>query len=129
MNLSWLCFVAVILIMIPFVYYGTRSRIQYARRIREASASGAFADMNEPKSKSRFRRLAFLALVGALGMILSLILLVQPWIRISLSPDFFITALIVFGLISSAAGLLMRREIDRRLKRSSDKRDAEQEAS
>jgi hypothetical protein len=72
MDLTWLCFVALILLMIPVIYYGTRSRIQYVRRIREASARGAFADMKEPKSKSRIRHLAFVALVGAIGMVVSL---------------------------------------------------------
>ena len=125
MDLTWLCFVALILLMIPVIYYGTRSRIHYVRRIREASARGAFADMKEPKSKSRIRHLAFVALVGAIGMVVSFIFLSQPQIRMSIPSDYIITALIVFGVIASAAGFLMRREVDRRLKRTSNTNDYE----
>ena len=71
MDSTWLCFVALMLIMIPAIYYGTRSRMRYLRRIREAQARGAFEDMNTPKTKSRIRTLAFLALIGIGGTILS----------------------------------------------------------
>jgi hypothetical protein len=43
----------------------------------------------------------------------------------SIPSDYIITALIVFGVIASAAGFLMRREVDRRLKRTSNTNDYE----
>ena len=109
--------------MIPVIYYGTRSRLRYARRIREAQAKGAFADMNTPENKSRFRRFAFLALIGVtflaligvIGVIISIVMLIQPWIRIPLPFSVFIVAFIVFGIMASVGGFLMQREIERRL--------------
>ena len=113
MDLTWLCFVGLMLIIIPAIYYGTRSRMRYVRRIREAQARGAFTDMNTPKTKSRVRRLALLALMGIAGTLLSTTMLIQQWIRIPLG--FVLAAIIVFAIIASVAGFLMRREIDRRL--------------
>jgi hypothetical protein len=115
MDLSWLCFVAIMLIMIPAIYYGTRSRLRYARRIREAQAKGAFADMNTPENQYRFRRFAFLALIGVIGLIISIVMLIQPWIRIPLPFSVFIVAFVVFGIMASVGGFLMQREIERRL--------------
>jgi hypothetical protein len=115
MDLSWLCLVAILLIMIPVIYYGTRSRLRYARRIREAQARGAFVDMNTPENKSRFRRLALLALIGVLGMVSSFVMLFQPWIRLPLPVGIIIAAFIVFGILASVGGFLMQREIDHRL--------------
>lgn len=113
MDSTWLCFVALMLIMIPAIYYGTRSRMRYLRRIREAQARGAFEDMNTPKTKSRIRTLAFLSLIGIGGTILSSTMLIQRWVRIPLG--FILAAIIVFAIVGSVAGFLMRREIDRRL--------------
>ena len=115
MDLTWLCFIALFLIMIPVIYFGTRSRLQYARRIREAQARDAFADMNTPANKSRFRRLALLALIGALGMVFSIVMLFQPWIRLPVPTGVIIATFVVFGILASVGGLLMQREIDRRL--------------
>lgn len=115
MDQSWLCFIPVMLIMIPVIYYGTRSRLRYARRIREAQARGAFADMNTPENKSRFRRFALLALMGTLGIALSIVILLQPWIRLPVPFGVIIAVFIVFGIMASVGGFLMQREIDRRL--------------
>ncbi len=115
MDLSWLCFVPLMLIMIPVIYYGTRSRLRYARRIREAQARGAFVDMNTPENGSRLRRLAFLALIGSLGMIITILMVMQPWVRLPIPFGVFITAFLAFGILASVAGFLMKREIDRRL--------------
>ncbi len=115
MDRSWLCLVVLLLIMVPAIYYGARSRWRYASRIREAQARGAFTDMNTPKAMARLRRLALLALIGILGMILSIVMLLQHWVRIPISSNYILTALVVFGLVSSIAGFLIRREIDRRL--------------
>ena len=115
-DLSWLCLVIPIGIIVLAAILGTRSRLHYARRIREAQARGAFAAMNTPENKSRFRRFAALALIGLLGMILSIAILV--WQQASGSPGFAgitIAAAILFGIMASIAGFLMQREIDRRL--------------
>lgn len=115
MDLSWLCFVVLMLIVIPVIYYGSRSRLRYARRIREAQGRGAFGDMNTPENKSRFRRFASLALMGTLGMVLSIVMLVQPWMRIPIPFGVIIAVFVVFGIMASVGGFLMQREIDRRL--------------
>jgi hypothetical protein len=114
-DLSWLCLVAVMVLMIPVIYFGTLSRLKYAKRIRDAQARSAFVDMNTPENASRFRRFAFLALIGSLGMIISILMLVQRWVRIPVPFGVLIAAFFVFGIIASVAGFLMKREINRRL--------------
>ena len=104
-DLSWLCLVAVMVLMIPVIYFGTLSRLKYAKRIHDAQARSAFADMNAPENASRFRRFAFLALIGSLGMIISIVMLIQGWIRIPIPFGVFITAFVVFGIIASVAGI------------------------
>lgn len=32
-DLSWLCIVGVIVVMVPVIYYGTRSRLKYAKQL------------------------------------------------------------------------------------------------
>ena len=116
-NLSWLCIVIPIGIIVVVAILGTRSRLRYASRIREAQARGAFADMNTPENKSRFRRLAMIALIGLLGMIVSIAILVLQ--QASKAHSFygitFVAVAIIFGIIASIAGFLMQREISRRL--------------
>jgi hypothetical protein len=115
-DLSWLCFVILIGITVLVAVLGTRSRLRYARRLREAQARGAFADLNTPENKSRFRRLAIFALIGMLGMILSLAILFLQ-LRSPFAHYYGITlgVAIVFGITGFIAGLLMQREFDRRL--------------
>jgi hypothetical protein len=115
-NLSWLCLVVPIGIMIVVAVLGTRSKLQYANRIREAQARGSFADMSTPEAKSRFRRLGALALIGVVGMVLSFVIFVfQRLSGVLAFSGVTITAAVVFGIIGATAGLLMQREIDRRL--------------
>lgn len=115
MDLSWLCLVAVMAVMLPVIYYGIRSRLRYAQRIREAQARGALEDMNTPETKSRFRRLAVLSLFGSLGMILSIaIFFIQRRNGIVL-PCTTIAVMFIFGIIATIGGYLMKREVDRRL--------------
>jgi hypothetical protein len=115
-DLSWLCFVVLIGVTILVAILGTRSRLRYARRLREAQSRGAFAELNTPKHKSRFRRLAIFALIGMLGMMLSLVILFLQ-LRTPFAHYYGITlgVTIFFGITGSIAGLLMQREFDRRL--------------
>ena len=115
MDLSWLCLVAVMVAMIPVIYYGTRARLRYARRIREAQARGAFADMNTPETKSHFRRLAILSLFGSLGMILSVVMFFIQRRNGIILPGTTIAEMFIFGIIATIGGCLMKREVDRRL--------------
>ncbi len=102
--------------MAPGIYYGARSRMRYARRIREAQARGAFADMNTPQNKFRFRRLAILMLVGVLGMILSVTTLLLRQVPPSdTSYGLILVVAVLFGMITTIASFLMQREINRRL--------------
>ena len=116
MDLTWLCFVALIVIMLPVIYYGITSRLKYAKQIFDAQGKSAFSDFNTPKVKSRFRRLAAFALIGILGMISSFLVLV---ILLANGSNAYlgvvISIVVLFGVIGATAGLLMQREITRRL--------------
>jgi hypothetical protein len=115
-NLTWLCFPVLMGIVVVVAILGTRSRLRYVRRIREAQTRGVFADMNTPEYQVRFRRFALLALFGMLGTVLSFVMIFQPWIRIPASFVVIIAVLlVVFGVMGSIGGFLMKREIDRRL--------------
>ena len=110
------CFVAFIGVVSVLMTFSIRSRLKYAKRIQDAQARGAFADLNMPQNKSRFRRLATNALIGIFGMILSVAILVIPWVgKTSTFSEVVIVIAILFGILCSVAGVLMQREIDRRL--------------
>ena len=117
MNLSWLCIVIPIITIVVVAILGTLSKLRYASRIRDAQARDAFADLNAPENKSRFRRLAATALIGSLGMIVSIAVLVL--LEMKHTGYYFgiplIVLAILFGILASIAGFLMQREIDRRL--------------
>ena len=115
-DLSWLCIVIPVVVVIVAAVLGTRSRFRYARRIREAQAGGAFADMNTAEAKSRFRLLAILALIGLAGVALSVVIMLGLSLgRIHIPVGVIIGATFLFGIIAAVAGFLMQREIDRRL--------------
>lgn len=116
MDLSWLCFIFIALTTIPVVYYGIRSRLRYAQLIREAQARGAFTDITAPHNSSSFRRFALFAVIGWLGMTLSIAVFILQ--VVTKSPNYYKVTLataIIFGVIGSVAGYLMQREIDHRL--------------
>jgi hypothetical protein len=116
LDLSWLCIVIPVGIMIVVAILGTRSKLRYARRIREAQARGAFADLNKPENKARIRSLAFLALIGLLGMLLSIVVLILQQVnQFTTFSGITVIVAIVFGVIGSIAGFLMQREVNRRL--------------
>ncbi len=75
-DLSWLCLVIPMGIIVIIAILGTRSKLRYARRILEAQARGAFDDMNTPKQKPQFRRLTLMALIGIIGAMGSLAILI-----------------------------------------------------
>ena len=114
--LTVLCISIPVGILVVAAILGTRSRLKYANRIREAQARGAFADMNKAENKARFRRLALFALIGLLGMVLSIAILVVQ-LRSKFADFYGITVAIalLFGVTASIAGFLMQREINRRL--------------
>lgn len=123
-DLSWLTipiclgvclpiYVAIVAIIITF---NMRSRIKEAKRIKDALARGAFDDMNSPKQKARGRWLPLTALVGLLGAIASLGMLFLQLANIVVLPiEVILIAFGIFGSLSVIAGILMYREIDRRL--------------
>lgn len=58
-DLSWLCLVGVTVVMIPVIYYGTRSRLKYAKRLLNAESKGTLR-LSKPltrKPKTRFTKL------------------------------------------------------------------------
>jgi hypothetical protein len=114
--LTVLCISVPVGILVIAAIFGIRARTRYANRIREALARGAFADMNTPEIKSRFRRLATFALVGMFGMILSIAILTLQ-LRSRFTDFYGVTAAIaiIFGILVATAGSLMQREINRRL--------------
>ena len=55
MDLSWLCFVTIMLIMIPAIYYGVTSRLKYGRQFLKGFS--LFSNPKSIKSKTRFTKL------------------------------------------------------------------------
>ena len=55
MDLSWLCFVAVILIMIPTIYFGVTSRLKYGKQLLDGFS--LFGNPKSMKFKTRFTKL------------------------------------------------------------------------
>jgi hypothetical protein len=93
----------------------TRSKWQSARRIFDAQRRGAFKDLNKPENKFRYRRFATFALIGSLGMMVSIASLILPQVRQTKIFGIVVIMVVIFGIIGSVAGALMQREIDRRL--------------
>ena len=114
--LKVLCVSVPIGILILVAVLGTRSRLRYADQIRKAQARGAFNDMNTPEYKSRTRHYALIALIGLSGMVLSIaILIFQQASGFTYYSGFTVIVAILWGILSSVGGYLMKREIDRRL--------------
>jgi hypothetical protein len=115
-DLSWLCLVVPIGIIPIAAILGTRSRLRYAKRIKEAQGGGAFDDMNTPKQITRFRWLALIALIGIVGAMGSLMMLIlQRFGMISIPAGIIFVFLGAFGILGTIAGYLMQREINHRL--------------
>lgn len=115
-DLSWLCLVILLGIVLIAAIFGTRSGLRYAKRIMDAQNRGAFDDMNTPKQKGRFRWLALMALSGVIGAMGSLaIILLQRFGIILIPVGIVFASLGVFGVLGAIAGYLMQREINRRL--------------
>ena len=57
-DLSWLCLVGVIVLMIPVIYYGTRSRMKYAKQLLSGKANSAsiWSTFLARKPQTRFRK-------------------------------------------------------------------------
>ena len=114
--LTVLCVSIPIGILVLAAILGTRSKLRYADRIREAQARGAFKDMNTAEYKSKTRLFALIALIGLLGMVLSIaIVIFQQLSGFANFSGFTAIIALLFGILSSVGGLLMKREIDRRL--------------
>ena len=114
--LSVICISIPIGILIGAAVLGTRSKMKYAKQIREAQARGSFKDMNTPEYKSRTRHFALIALIGLLGMVLSFAILIFQQINgFTNFSGFTAIVALFFGILSSVGGYLMKREIDRRL--------------
>jgi hypothetical protein len=115
-NLTWLIIPIFLIGFIILITFGIRSRLRYTKRIQDAQARGAFTDMNMLEYKSRFRRLAIVALIGIFGLILSMAFMLLPWAgKNDASLRIVAGAALIFAIICTVAGLLMRREVDRRL--------------
>ena len=58
-DLSWLCLVGAIILMIPIIYYGTRSRLKYAKQLLSGKSKGTtwLSNPVRRKPKARFRNL------------------------------------------------------------------------
>ena len=55
MDLSWLCFVAVMLMMIPVIYYDVTSRLRYGKQLLKDFS--LFGNPKSMKFKTRFTKL------------------------------------------------------------------------
>jgi hypothetical protein len=105
-----------IAVFVAIAIVSTQAKLKSANRILKAQSRDALADLETPKNKSRFRFLAGVALFGVLGMILSMAVLVLQ-IATKFSNLYWVTiaAVLTFGGIGAVAGLLMQREINRKL--------------
>jgi divalent metal cation (Fe/Co/Zn/Cd) transporter len=109
-----ICFVAFVGIVIILMTFSVRSRLKYAKRIKDAQARGAFDDMNTPSRRNLW--LASIALVGLLGVVATLgMFFLQLLHVVALPVEVLFIAFGVFGSMIAIAGTLMQREIDRRL--------------
>lgn len=119
-NLSWFCaplFVAGLLaIMITAAIFQHRAALNYGKRIAAAQRRGAFADMQTPEYKSRYRWLGLIAFLGTFGAIASLGMIIIRQLGLAMiPPEIDLLAFGILGTIGATAGILMKREIDRRL--------------
>ena len=55
MDLSWLCFVAVTLMLFPVIYYGITSRLKYGKQLLKGFS--LFGNPKNMKFKTRFTKL------------------------------------------------------------------------
>ncbi len=123
-DLSWLtiplcltvCLPIYVAIVAILITSSMRTRVKYAKRIRDAQARGAFDDLSSPGQKPRNLWLALTALVGLLGVMASVGMLFLQLSNVVVLPiEVIFIAFGVFGSLSAIAGILMQREIDRRL--------------
>lgn len=54
-DLSWLCLVAIIILMIPVIYYGATSRLKYGKQLLKGFS--VFGNPKPMKFKTRFTKL------------------------------------------------------------------------
>jgi ABC-type Fe3+ transport system permease subunit len=127
-SLGLVCFagafvLAFVAIFAAIAIVTTQAKQRSANRILRAQARGAFTDLETPKNRSRFRILAGTALIGVLGFTCSIGVLALQSFRYYLNPGTELSNLywvpigigLMFGGIGAVAGLLMNREINRRL--------------
>jgi hypothetical protein len=115
-DASWVCLALPIGIIALAAILGTRSRLRYANRIREAQARGAFPELSPAAAGWRVRSLAILAVIGVIGVLCSLVILaLAKFAGFPVPPTGILASAGVFGAIAAVAGFLMKREIDRRL--------------
>ena len=115
-DFSWLFAVLAIGLFVVLVILGARSRIRYMQRLQDAQSKGAFADLNMPANKSRFRRLVAIALISLLGSMVSSVILFLEVINNANPPiGILLIVDVIFAVIASVAGFLVKREINRRV--------------
>src|SRR5690349_15409967 len=111
-NLSWLCVPLGFCMMLPFIVLGTRSRLLWLKRYREAQARGDFDEkMNAPDLKQRIRNLMLVVLTGWVGVaVLVVLLFLRPSGALDVSIKFIVIGLGFFGSLASVGGILVHRE-------------------
>lgn len=116
-DIPWLCIISGIVLFSVITAFGMLSRWRYARRFWKAYARGAFAGLNTPEVKSRMHRLSVVALIGVIGMILSVVVLIVQQASGFLRAYSDVTLIVaaIFAVTTIIAALLRQREFDRRL--------------
>jgi hypothetical protein len=123
-DLSWLtipiclgiCLPVYVAIVAILMTLSMRSRIKYAKRIQDALARSAFDDLSSPEQSPRNLWLAFTALVGLLGVVVTFgVLILQVLGIVVLRIEVILITFGIFGSLSTMAGILMQRRINRRL--------------
>src|SRR5688572_17922766 len=118
-DLSWLCIVIPIGIIVVAAVLGTRARLRYADQLREALARGEFREMGNPENKARSRRLFYSALAGLLGLLgiigVIAVLILRLKTEVAGFYEIPIVIVLLLAVIVSILGFWMQREINRRL--------------
>ena len=121
--LAGICLLTYIAVFAAIAIVTTQAKQRSARRIMQAQARGAFADLGTSKNKFRFSVLVGFAFFGVLGFTCSIGVVALQSFKYYLNPGIELSELywvtiavgLIFGSIGAVAGFLMNREINRRL--------------
>ncbi len=116
-DLTWLCFpLLCIMPILVLAYFRVQANRTFMTQYRAARARGAFDDLGSPETRRKLRWLSLTALLGIVLMIAGFALVVlTEYHVIAVPPVPMLISAFGSGLVGAVTGLLMQREIVRRL--------------